>query len=79
MVVKNTGSGTLNGWKLGWTYPGSQHISSLWNGVLSQSGAAVTVGNASYNASIAPGGTVTVGFTATYSGANTAPASISCT
>jgi hypothetical protein len=79
VVVKNTGSGTLNGWKLGWTYPGNQHISSLWNGVLSQSGAAVTVGNASYNASIAPGGTATVGFTATYSGTNTAPASISCT
>jgi hypothetical protein len=79
VVVKNTGSGTLNGWQLGWTYPGDQRISSLWNGVLSQSGAAVTVGNASYNASIAPGGTVTVGFTATDSGANTAPASISCT
>jgi hypothetical protein len=79
VVVKNTGSGTLNGWKLGWTYPGNQHISSLWNGVLSQSGAAVTVGNASYNASIAPGGTATVGFTGTYSGTNTAPASISCT
>ena len=78
VVVKNTGSGTLNGWKLGWTYPGNQQISSLWNGVLSQSGAAVTVGNASYNASIASGGTVTVGFTGTYSGTNTAPASISC-
>jgi hypothetical protein len=79
VVVKNTGSGTLNGWKLGWTYPGNQQISSLWNGVLSQSGAAVTVGNASYNASIASGGTVTAGFTGTYSGTNTAPASISCT
>lgn len=79
VVVKNTGSSTLNGWKLGWTYPGNQRISSLWNGVLSQPGAAVTVGNASYNASIAPGGTVTVGFTGTYSGTNTAPASISCT
>src|ERR1017187_7336194 len=38
VVVKNTGSGTLNGWKLGWTYPGNQRISSLWNGVLSQPG-----------------------------------------
>ena len=79
VVVKNTGSGTLNGWKLGWTYPGNQQISSLWNGVLSQSGAAVTVGTASYNARIASGGTVPAGFTGTYSGTNTAPASISCT
>jgi cellulase/cellobiase CelA1 len=78
-VVKNTGSGTLNGWKLGWTYPGNQAISSLWNGTYSRSGETVTVNNASYNASIASGGTVTVGFTGTYSGTNTAPASISCT
>ena len=79
VVVKNTGSGTLNGWKLGWTYPGNQAISSLWNGTYSRSGETVTVNNASYNASIASGGTVTVGFTGTYSGTNTAPASISCT
>jgi Glycosyl hydrolase family 12/Cellulose binding domain len=78
VVVRNTGSGTLNGWRLGWTYPGNQTISSLWNGVYSQSGSSVTVNNASYNASIPSGGTVTVGFTGTYSGTNTAPASISC-
>jgi hypothetical protein len=78
VVVKNTGSGTLNGWKLGWTYPGDQKISSLWNGTYTQSGAAVTVSNASYDASIAPGGTVTVGFTGTFTSNDTAPASISC-
>ena len=26
VVVKNTGSGTLNGWSLGWTFPGGQAI-----------------------------------------------------
>ncbi len=78
VVVKNTGSGTKNGWKLSWTYPGSQKISSLWNGTYSQSGETVAVNNASYNGSIASGGTVTVGFTGTYSGSNTAPSSVSC-
>ena len=78
VVVRNTGSGTLNGWHLGWTFPGSQQISNLWNGSYTQSGAAVSVSNASYDGSVAPGGTVTVGFTATYSGSNTAPASVSC-
>jgi cellulose 1,4-beta-cellobiosidase len=78
VVVKNTGSGTLNGWNLGWTYPGDQKLSSLWNGSYTQSGEAVTVSNASYDASIAPGGTVTVGFTGTYAASNAAPTSISC-
>jgi cellulose 1,4-beta-cellobiosidase len=77
-VVKNTGSSTLNGWKLGWTFPGDQKISSLWNGSYTQAGEAVTVSNESYNASIAPGGTVTVGFTGTYTSNDTAPSSISC-
>ena len=79
VVVKDTGGAALSGWNLGWTFPGNQKISSLWNGSLSQSGAAVTVANASYDGSIPAGGSVTVGFTATYSGSNTAPASISCT
>ena len=78
VVVKNTGAAALNGWSLGWTFPGNQKISSLWNGLLTQSGAAVTVANASYDGSIAAGGSVTVGFTATYSGSNTAPASLTC-
>jgi Glycosyl hydrolase family 12/Cellulose binding domain len=79
VVVRNTGTAALGGWQLGWTFPGSQQITSLWNGVLSQSGTVVTVSNAAYDATIPAGGTVTVGFTATYSGGNAGPASISCT
>ena len=76
VVVKNTGSGTLNGWSLGWTFPGSQAINNLWNGSYSRSGKSVTVSNASYNGSLAPGATATVGFTAT--GASASPSSVSC-
>jgi cellulose 1,4-beta-cellobiosidase len=79
ITVTNTGSSALNGWNLGWTFPGDQEISSLWNGNHTQSGAAVTVSNASYDGSVAPGATVTVGFTATNSG-DTAPGiTVSCT
>jgi hypothetical protein len=77
VVVKNTGSGTLNGWSLGWTFPGSQTITSLWNGSYTQSGNTVTVSNASYDGSLASGGTATVGFTAT--GTSAPPSSVSCT
>jgi cellulose 1,4-beta-cellobiosidase len=79
VVVANTGSAALNGWQLGWTFPGSQAINNLWNGSYAQSGGQVTVTNASYDGTLAPGASATVGFTATYSGSNTAPSSVSCT
>jgi cellulose 1,4-beta-cellobiosidase len=77
VVVKNTGSGTLNGWSLGWTFPGSQTITNLWNGSYTQSGNTVTVSNASYDGSLASGATATVGFTAT--GTSAPPSSVACT
>jgi len=78
-VVTNTGSSTLNSWKLGWTFPGNQAIDDLWNGDSSQSGDDVTVTNASYNGELTSGASTTVGFIATYSGSNTVPSSLSCT
>lgn len=45
----------------------------MWGGTPTQSGAAVSVAPAGYTASIAANGSVTVGFTATRSGTNTAP------
>jgi cellulose 1,4-beta-cellobiosidase len=77
VVVKNTGAGTLNGWSLGWTFPSSATINSLWNGSYTESGNTVTVTNASYDGSLAPGATATVGFTAT--GTSGSPSSVSCT
>ncbi len=79
VVVTNTGSVTLNSWQLGWTFPGSQAINDLWDGSYTQSGGNVTVTNESYNGTLAPGASTTIGFTATYSGSDTAPSSLSCT
>jgi len=76
VTIQNTGATAINGWTLTWTFPGNQQITNLWNGTYTQSGASVSVTNASYNASIgASGGTVNVGFNANYSGANTKPTS----
>jgi cellulase/cellobiase CelA1 len=76
VVVKDTGTSPKNGWKLAWTFPGNQQITSLWNGVYTQSGQQVTVTNQSYNGTIPAGGSLTVGFTA--NGTSAAPASITC-
>jgi hypothetical protein len=76
LAIQNTGTTAISNWQLKWTFPGNQLIGQLWNGNVSQSGENVTVTNASYNGSIAPGATASgIGFTATYSGANSNPAS----
>jgi hypothetical protein len=79
VVVTNTGSATLNGWQLNWAFPGNQAITDLWDGSYTQSGQNVTVTNASYNGSLSPGATATIGFTANYSDTNSPPSSVSCT
>ncbi len=78
VVVTNTGSATLNGWQASWTFPGSEVVSNLWNGSYIQSGGHVTVTNQSYNGTLAPKASTTVGFTATDAGSNAAPTGVSC-
>ena len=64
----------INGWSLKWTFANGQVITQLWNGVVAQSGANVTVTNADYNRAIpAGGGTAEVGFLANWTGTNTKP------
>lgn len=72
-VITNTGRAAVNSWALSWTFPGDQKITELWNGSYTQSGEAVRVTNASYDSSIPPGGTVTVGFTGSFTSNNTSP------
>jgi len=78
VTVANNGSTTSNGWKVTWTWSGSQQITNAWNGVESHSGQSETVTNAGYNGAIAPGGTTSFGFQANSSGSNAAP-TLSCT
>jgi hypothetical protein len=79
VTVTDTGTSPVNGWTIGWTFPGNQQITSLWNGDYTQSGETVTATNTSYNGTIDPGDSVTVGFNATYTGSNTSPSSATCT
>jgi cellulose 1,4-beta-cellobiosidase len=76
--VTNSGSAPINGWSLGWTFPGDQKISNMWNAGFTQSGTQVQATNASYDGALAPGAAAMVGFTAT-SSSNTSPTAISCT
>lgn len=74
-TVTNTGSETIDGWTLQFSFANGQTITLGWNGNFLQSGSVVTVTNISSNASIAPGSSLAVepSFEATWSGTNAAP------
>jgi len=73
IVIANTGSTSVNGWTLVFVFPGSQQVTQAWNSTFSQSGNQVTLKDAGYNATIAPGSSANPGFNATWSGSNPNP------
>ncbi|MFF7073534.1 cellulase family glycosylhydrolase [Streptomyces pseudovenezuelae] len=60
--VTNSGSTALSSWKVTWTWPGSQKVTSMWNASYTQTGSTVTATNASHNGAIAVGGSASFGF-----------------
>ncbi|MFD0817490.1 cellulose binding domain-containing protein [Micromonospora zhanjiangensis] len=72
VTVTNLGD-AVSGWQLAWSFAAGQTVSQLWNGAVSQSGARVTVTNASYNGNIPTGGTADFGFNGTWTGSNPVP------
>lgn len=77
ITLRNTGGSAVNGWTLRWTFPGGQRITNLWGGTPTQNGAEVGVTAAPYTATIPASGSVTLGFTASRSGANPSPTAFS--
>jgi endo-1,4-beta-xylanase len=77
VVIANTGTTTINGWSLTFTFPGDQKVTSNFNGSFSQAGENVTLTNASYNGTIAAGASITDGFQGTWTSNDTSPASFS--
>jgi len=74
IAITNKGTAAWPDWTLEFQFAGDQQITSLWNGTVSQNGAAVTVRNAPFNAEVPAGSTVQVGFQGSYSGSNAPPA-----
>jgi cellulase/cellobiase CelA1 len=73
-VLTNTGTSPVSGWTLTWSFAGDQRVTDLWNGDFTQSGQRVSVTNASYNPTIAPSASVTIGFTGSSTESNAPPA-----
>ncbi|MDG4830739.1 PHB depolymerase family esterase [Solwaraspora sp. WMMD1047] len=77
VTVTNTGSSTINGWTVQWSWPGNQQVTNAWNATISQSGNQATARNVSYNPTIGANQSINFGFQGTYSGTNSTPAQFS--
>lgn len=70
----------LTGWKVTWTWPGSERISNSWSVSGTLTGATVTGTNAEYNGTLAAGQSTTFGFNITKPDGSTASVpSVTCT
>ncbi|MFG1655823.1 cellulase family glycosylhydrolase [Micromonospora chersina] len=64
LTVKNSGTAALNPWSATWTWPSGVTLASGWNATVTQSGTTVTAAAPTWASSLAPGASVTIGFTA---------------
>ncbi len=73
--ITNTGTSAVNGWTLTFTFPGSQRVAHGWSAQWYQPDGSATVvaTNLGWNATIPPGGSVSIGFNGTYTGSNPRP------
>ncbi|MEJ3743660.1 glycoside hydrolase family 9 protein [Actinomycetes bacterium KLBMP 9797] len=73
VTLRNTSGTAWPSWTLGFTFPGGQRISQGWSARWTQTGAAVTAVNESYNGAVPAGGSVSAGFNASHTGTNPRP------
>jgi len=67
-MITDPGTAAVSGWTLGFQLPAGTSISSLWDGSYTDDGGQVTVTSDSWDSTIQPGGSVSVGFVTTSAG-----------
>ncbi|GGM35265.1 hypothetical protein GCM10011608_19860 [Micromonospora sonchi] len=76
ITITNTGTTAINGWALAFTFPNAgQRVGQGWSATYQQTGTAVTATSLSYNGTLAPGASTSIGFNGTHSGSNPKPTS----
>ncbi|HTJ32237.1 MAG TPA: lytic polysaccharide monooxygenase [Dactylosporangium sp.] len=79
VTVKNSGTSTLNGWTVKWTFTGGQGFEGApWNGTVTSQPPNVAVKNVDWNKVLGPNATTSFGFNATGTEPATAP-TLTCT
>jgi mannan endo-1,4-beta-mannosidase len=76
VTITNTGTSPVTGWTLAFTYTAGQRVTPPgWGATFAQTGGDVTATNLSWNGTLAPNASTSIGFNGTFSGSNPAPAS----
>lgn len=65
LTITNTKATTINGWSLQFPAYGNPSVTNAWGATATQTGNTVTLTNLGYDATIAPGSSVTIGFQGT--------------
>jgi O-glycosyl hydrolase len=73
VTISNPGTSPINGWTLGFTFPGDQKITNSWNGVAAQSAKSVSITSENYNSAIAAGASTSIGFQGTWTTSDAVP------
>jgi endoglucanase len=68
VALKNTGTTPWTSWKLAFSFPGTQKVTTGWSATWNQTGRDVTATNMPWNGQIDPGKSVYIGFNASGSG-----------
>jgi cellulase/cellobiase CelA1 len=66
VTVTNTGAGQVKGWRLSFSIPNGQQITSSWNAHVTVGGTTVRATDAGFNSTLAPRGSIQFGFQAQY-------------
>jgi poly(hydroxyalkanoate) depolymerase family esterase len=75
LAITNTGGTAVSGWTLAFTLPAGQTITSGWNATYTPASGQVAARNVTYNGTLAPGASTSIGFQATHTGDTARPAS----
>jgi cellulase/cellobiase CelA1 len=78
LTVTSNGTTPITGWTVTYSYTGNETLAGGWSGNWTQSGEDVTVTNASWNGSLAPGASTSLGATFDVSGPHAAPTHLFC-
>ena len=73
VTITNRGTTRINRWRLAFTFPGDEAISSAWNATFTQTGAHVSAMSTDYDNTIAPGASQSLGFLGTWNSNDAAP------
>jgi cellulase/cellobiase CelA1 len=79
IAVRNTGSTTVNSWRLTWTFANGQVLTNVWGANYAQAGANVTATSLPWDSVIQPGSMVTtVGFYASWNNVTNSIPRVTC-